>query len=415
MELHRKALQLLHHHVWQRLPPKLRRAALTRATSLLAARPDREIEAAEFVFVVGVLRTASGLGESARLCYEALRRLGVETFGVDMASALMQPVELPHYAFKDGRSHIGPGTVILHVNGPLVSLALMRLGRDFLERKRIIGYWAWELEHTPSEWRSGVPFVHEIWVPSRFTANAVADVATATPIRIVPHPVSVRPHTAASKQASAFRVLMVFNVQSGFERKNPCAAISAFRRAFGDDPSCELVVRSSRLEGYPPGRGLIDAAIEGQKNIRHLAGVMPAGELDDHYAAADAVISLHRAEGFGLVLAEAMLRGLPVVATDWSGNVDFMNESNSCPVRCTLVPAHDPQRVYDYPQWHWAEPDIDHAAELLRRLRDDTHYRLQIGQKAAQDAADLFSLNAYAVHARALLGAAVPAPTTAVE
>ncbi|MGE5511673.1 MAG: glycosyltransferase family 4 protein [Bacteroidota bacterium] len=403
MALHRKALRLAHRHVWQRLPPSLRRAALIRTTSLLAPRPQQEIAPTQPIFVAGVLRTASGLGQSARLSYEALSQLGFDTFGVDLTGGLMQPDDLADYRYRDGRLHAGPGTVLLHVNGPLVPLALMHLRRDFVRGKHIIGYWAWELDQVPDEWRAGVPFVHEVWVPSQFTATAVSRIADGKAVRTAPHPVAVRPHAAAVRQAAPFRVLVIFNCASGFERKNPCAAIAAFRQAFGADPTSELLIRASHLDSHPSARRQLEAAIGGQDNIHLIHGVAPAADIDKQYEAADVLLSLHRAEGFGLVPAEAMLRGLPVVGTNWSGNVDFMNESNSCPVRYTLVPARDPQRVYDYPRWTWAEPDIAHAAHLLRRLRDDTGYRARIGEQAAKDAAELFSPRAYGAHMRALL------------
>jgi hypothetical protein len=137
---------------------------------------------------VGYFRTASGLGESARLCAEACRALGYDTRTVDISAEHMQPTDLAHDA--DARSHVGPGTVILHINAPLVPLALLQFGRAFVKHKHIIGYWAWELELVPSEWRLGFPFVHQVWVPSRFTAGAVRQQNAVLPIRVVPHPIA---------------------------------------------------------------------------------------------------------------------------------------------------------------------------------------------------------------------------------
>jgi glycosyltransferase involved in cell wall biosynthesis len=396
MQLARHAAALLHRHVWQKLPVDLRRALFLRATTLLAPRPHHDCPPAEPIFVVGAFRTASGLGQSARLCYEALRGLGFATFGIDISSAQMQPQDLADYALVGDRAHRGPGTIILHVNAPLIPLALMALGRAFIAEKRIIGYWAWELPRVPADWRAGVPLVHEIWVPSRFTADAVSEIVQGRAVRVIPHPLPLPPLSAHNRHDHPFRVLVVFNCASGFERKNPCAAVAAFKRAFADDPGVELVIKSSNLTVYPAGRAALEREIGGRKNIRHIDATIPAAGLDALFADADVVLSLHRSEGFGLVLAEAMLHGLPVVATGWSGNVDFLNVDNGCPVRYVLVPAFDPQRLYHYPALRWAEPDTDHAAELLRRLRDDAALRSHLGGNARRTVANSLSPEAFA-------------------
>jgi glycosyltransferase involved in cell wall biosynthesis len=118
--------------------------------------------------------------------------------------------------------------------------------------------------------------------------------------------------------------------------------------------------------------------------------------LDALYADADAVISLHRSEGFGLVVAEALLRGLPVVATGWSGSTDFLSETTGMPIGYDLVPAVDPQHTYDFPETVWAEPDIAEAARALRRLRTDPEGARELGARAAAFAASAFGAAAYA-------------------
>jgi glycosyltransferase involved in cell wall biosynthesis len=316
----------------------------------------------------------------------------------------MQTQDLPDYAIADGRGCHGPGTVILQINAPLIPLALMQLGRKLLARKHVVGYWAWELEGLPDDWRFGPPCVHQVWVPSRFTADALATSHPQLPVRVVPYPLAMRPYDVSVGGGNRFRVLLVFNCASGFARKNPCAAIAAFRKAFPGDVSAELIVKSSNLDIHPPARGLLEAAMAGAANIRHIEQTLPQEGIDALYRTADAVISLHRSEGFGLVPAEAMLRGLPVVVTGWSGNMDFVSDENACPVRYRLVPAQDPQGIYHFPDQRWAEADIDHAAESLSRLKRDETYRTRIANRAAQDAAALFSLDAFASDVRKALG-----------
>jgi glycosyltransferase involved in cell wall biosynthesis len=298
----------------------------------------------------------------------------------------MQPLDQPGFSFEDGRGFIGPGVLLLHVNSPLVPLALWQLGRQFVRDKYVIGYWAWELPKVPAEWRHGLSFVHEIWVPSQFTAEAVRPISGGRPIRIVPHPVALHDRPAGSVAPSSgrpFTVLVIFDMASSFARKNPVAAIAAFHRAFGFDPSCRLLVKTSNGHVFPKGINAIMNAIGSSQNVMLIDKVMTDAELDTLYDATDVLISLHRSEGFGLTIAEAMLRGLPVVATNWSGNVDFLNSGNGLPIAYNLVPAEDPQATYHHPSISWADADVEAAALALRRLRAEPELTRQLGEAGA--------------------------------
>jgi len=397
---------LLHRHVWQRLPHSWRRAALFHAAALVASRPSSKAGATAPIIVAGVFNTASGLGESARLCYNALKSAGVSVFGIDLTAALMQPDDVPGFPFVDGRSCEGPGTLILHVNSPLVPLALCRLGRRLVGAKYIVGYWAWELPEVPPDWRHGIPFVNEIWVPSTFVADAIRPFAAGRPIHIVPHPVALSSSNGLSPPRSSdspFTVLTVFNAASSFARKNPCAAIQAFRRAFGDDRTTRLIVKGSNLSSLPQAVALLKGAADSAPNVVFMDEVMSAAEITSLYDEADVFISLHRSEGFGLTIAMAMLRGLPVVATGWSGNVDFLNDETGIPVRYRLIPARDEQGTYHHPDMMWAEPDIDEAATALRRLRADPLLRTRLGTQAAQFATRAWSPQTYTHEVRKIL------------
>jgi glycosyltransferase involved in cell wall biosynthesis len=359
------------------------------------------------VIVAGALRNASGLGESARLCHDALKPSGPPVFGIDLTVGLMQPLDHPDFAFTDGRMHEGPGTLIVHVNSPLMPLAMWRLGRRLVRDKYVIGYWAWELPDVPADWRYGIPFVHEIWVPSAFTADAVREIAGERPVRVIPHPVALRgPATIprAPRPNRPFTALLIFNMASSFARKNPLATIAAFRIAFGDDPSTRLIIKTSNGQNFPNGISWIEDAIDKANNIVFIDKTMSAGEIDALYFESDVVISLHRSEGFGLTIAEAMLRGRPVVATNWSGNVDFLCGDNGLPIPWQLAAAGDPQETYQHPSMMWADADVDAAAEALRRLRDDPELVRQLGAAAAAYAARAWGAQGYAESVRRCLG-----------
>jgi glycosyltransferase involved in cell wall biosynthesis len=299
----------------------------------------------------------------------------------------------------------GPGTVILHVNAPLAPLALLMLGRPALRNKRIIGYFAWELPDLPDDWIAALDHVHEIWVPSRFTAEAFRRHANR-PVHVVPHPVQAiaTRHRQVRGAGAPFTVLTPFNMASGFTRKNPVAAVRAFKLAFGDGATdARLILKTHHVSAYAAGHGELAAAIDGDPRITLLDRTLDRAELDKLVADSDALMLLHRSEGFGLPLAEAMGQGLPVVATNWSGNTDFMDFGNSCPVSYCLVPARDPQGSYDHAGQLWAEPSAEDAAKHLRRLHDNPALGTELGRVASLTIQERCSPKAFADRSGALL------------
>ncbi len=397
------------HGLWRSLPREFRRKALYRAIDAVAPRaPPPEKLRPGPVVVGGALSTASGLGESARLCLDALGGLGWNPGHLDV-SRLFLRADLPQ-AFSGPAAVAGEaGTLILHVNGPYMPYVAWRLGRRFLAGRRIVGYWAWELPRMGPDWRRGFRHVHEIWVPSRFTADALpAD--TPVPVRIVPHP--VRPPGVEPARdrfgiaAEAFTVLVAFDMGSAYTRKNPRAAVGAFRQAFGDDPACRLVLKVGHPGDATWAMADLAAAIAGMGNVLLIENTLSREDMAALTASVDVVLSMHRAEGFGLLLAEAMLQGIPVVATGWSGNLDFMSADDSALVGYRLVPADDPQGTYTLAGALWAEPDVGEAAAWLRRLWEDAGLRQGLGARGRDAAAARLSLDAY----RAAIGDGLPPP-----
>jgi len=205
---------------------------------------------------------------------------------------------------------------------------------------------------------------------------------------VVPPPIGTLPPRRASLTRGDFGlpdtaliVLVAFNLASSFERKNPLAAIAAFRAAFGARMDRLLVLKVANPDHFPPDFARIRDAVAGADNIRIHARTLPADDNAALFACADIVLSLHRSEGLGLVPAEAMLLGKPVIATGWSGNLDYMDSHAAALVGCRLVRARDPRLVYQIPGAVWAEPDIGEAAEQLRRLAADPVERVALGAR----------------------------------
>lgn len=387
------------HRLWRVLPRSQRQALFYALTGALAPRPDPAPPGGSPVTVAGLLSATTGLGEGARLCLNAVRSLGIPTRAIDLAAVFDQSdmpggfPDAPPPAPDEG------GTMIVHVNGPYLPFALWRMGRAAVRGRRIVGYWYWELPAVPPSWRRGLPFVHEIWAPSRFTADAIATL-TDRPIRLVPIPLAP-PHPAPIGRADfglpddAFVAMSFFHMGSSFNRKNPLGAVAAFRSAFGDDPRALLVLKVVDDGAAPAQRRRLDEAIQGAANIRLIERRLTRDEVTALLAVSDVVLSLHRSEGFGLVPAQAMQLGKPVIATGWSANLDFMDRESSILLDYRLISAEDPQGTYDLAGQKWADPDVEQAAAALRSLAADPELRERIGDLARRKAEIAFAPDAY--------------------
>ena len=355
------------HAAWQRLPRGLRRGLLFGGMALAAPRLAARPEAAGPVTIGGFLSAPTGLGEGARRMLWAMRAQGLDPATVDLTAALRQGPQ----AEPQRRPPPGGGTLILHLSGFMQPWALAALGRGAVGPKRVIGYWAWELPDLPADWRIGFRATHEIWAPSRFVADAVRR-AGSRPVRVVPHPMpppSPAPlgRDAFGLPAEAFVALAMFDASSSLARKNPLAAIRAHRAAFGDRPDRLLLLKTHGTRHAGAAWAEVAAAAQAP-NIRILDSVLPEPDRWALMAAADVLVSPHRAEGYGLAIAEAMALGLPVVATGWSGNMDFMAGPGCHALPYRLVAAEDAQTTYHHPGMRWAEPDEAALAALLQEL-----------------------------------------------
>lgn len=254
-------------------------------------------------------------------------------------------------------------------------------------RRYNVGYWFWELENFPRAWRYACHLVDEVWVNTDFVADAVRQ---AHP-RVYKIPFAVEFETPSAEldrayfglPQDAFLFLFSYDFNSSSARKNPQAVIEAFRLAFPDqDAHVALVVKSINSEQNPEPLAALKASLSGDPRIIWVDGYLTTEKMRALLNASDAYVSLHRSEGLGLGLAESMYLGKPVIATNYSGNVEFMNDSNACMVPYRLVPVESGE----YPHFEgqrWAEPDTPAAAGWMQKLVHEPDLARQIGERAA--------------------------------
>lgn len=347
--------------------------------------------------VVGFFRTPSGIGQSARLCYAALQRLGFEPYAIDLSPRFQPAGMLPPF-LGDSADNGERGPVIIHANPPELPAVTSFLGRRFLGGRMIVGYWAWELARMPHGWTRAFRYVHEIWAPSSFCADLFR-AHTAKPVRLVFH--SLPPidepadRPAFGIPAGAVAFLAACDLRSSMSRKNPRGAIRAFREAFGTARDRHLLLKITGFTGNERLLDVLRREVGDSPNISLWTTPLSPQVMHRLYASVDCVLSLHRAEGFGLIMVEGMLAGRCVIGTAWPGCSDFLTPSTALTVHGTLVPVEDPQGIYGGDQ-RWMEPDAESAARLLRMAATDANVRLSIADAGRRHAVALFSDERYA-------------------
>ena len=250
-----------------------------------------------------------------------------------------------------------------------------------------IGYWFWELENFPKKWQYATHIVDEIWVATEYMANAMRK--SGKKVVKIPFPLEFdTPIASINKDyfgidCNKFTFLFSYDFLSSIERKNPQGVIKAFKKAFpsGKD-SVRLIIKTMNAATHSTELKKLLILINSDPRIEVRDSYLSQAEMRGLIRSSDCYISLHRAEGLGLGLAEAMYMGRPTIATAYSGNLEFMNNSNSLLVPYHLVPI----AKGEYPNGDgelWAEPNIDEAALAMRKIVDDLDFRQNLGIRAS--------------------------------
>jgi glycosyltransferase involved in cell wall biosynthesis len=329
------------------------------------------------VNVCGYIRNESGLGTLARALIESVSLLDLDVALKDVSAQSVNRSDDPTFTeFDDAHPH--PVNLIC-VNADQ-AVEVRAQAESFFQSRYNVGYWCWELPTFPAKWHDRFDLFDEIWVPSSLIANALAPVSPVPVVRMPPavlahnEDIDSDPlHRERGRAALKLRpddclFLFIFDFHSYFERKNPLAVVEAFKRAFSSSDSASLVIKCVNGRSDASALGRLRAAARGAR-IRIISEYVDRSQMSDLLAASDAYVSLHRCEGFGFTIAEAMSIGKPVIATGWSGNTDFMDVSNSYPVAFELAEIQKDVGPYEAGQI-WAEPSIDHAASLMREVFD---------------------------------------------
>jgi glycosyltransferase involved in cell wall biosynthesis len=334
--------------------------------------------------LIGAIRAEMGLGQSCRLLANMIIKCNYKLSIYDME--FNDNVKKGDVGFDAYVSDAFPyGINIFHVNPIEIGRVFMKIPEAW-EGRYNIAFWLWELEEFPKEWILYCNLFDEIWAPSKFTADSIRKV-TDVPVRVIPYFVTVSHQGKLLRKdfglpEDKFLFLSMFDMNSTLGRKNPMGAIKAFKYAFSPEDSRVGMVFKINNTTKDSLVKLRDE-LKGYDNIYFITETLGKDEVNCLIESVDAFVSLHRSEGFGLVMAEAMLLGTPVIATNWSSNTEFMDKSVSCMVDYKLI--RNPKREDLYPKGCvWAESEYRQAAEYMVKLAGNEDYCRWIGKSAKQ-------------------------------
>lgn len=255
----------------------------------------------------------------------------------------------------------------------------------------------WELPHIPDHLVEAVKIFDVLIAGSEFIQSTLMNNIPGIPVLLARHPLNIPDNVVPNRirfgiPVNQFCFCTGFEPYSDPERKNPFAAIKAFQMAFPEDDGVHLIIKINNAPKDGTGNYLLTmlyALAAQDKRIMLIKQELPYPDLLSFYASCDAFVSLHRAEGLGLVPLEAMRLGKPVVSTAWSGNMSYMNYNNAALVRFDFIQTSDKSQFYGPSklgiQSYWAEPSIEHAAAMMKRVVTDNTYRAKISQHAQAD------------------------------
>ncbi len=324
------------------------------------------------VNLIGDVKAEIGLGQSCRLLADMLKASGIDFKIYDYRLP-----KVPRSSDPAWDAYIGkelPYSVnLIHINPFELKSFFMETELEMWQGRYNIGFWLWELEEFPDEWLMCTKMLDEIWTPSEFAGSSIRRKADL-PVKTIPYWVTAPCRENCGRAyfglpQEKFLFLAMYDCNSTIERKNPIGTIEAYKKAFPEeDPKVGLVLKMNNAREAEIA--LIKERLKGYNNVYFITDILEKTEVNSLIKCVDVFSSLHRAEGFGLVLAEAMIGGTPVIATNWSSNTEFMDSTCACMVDYGFVQLEKDSNLYKKGS-RWADPDISEAAEYMKRLYSD--------------------------------------------
>jgi glycosyltransferase involved in cell wall biosynthesis len=288
---------------------------------------------------------------------------------------------------------------IVHQNPDIMALFLRNYGLRTVTERINVACWVWELNAGYPEWHRFTRLFHDIWAPTHFVADSLRSVST-TPIHVVPYPVEA-PAACTYRRSdlglpeNVFLFLYVFDLASTIGRKNPMALLRAFNNAFADRRDVCLVLKYHNATCDAPAAETLQRLASGRANVRLLDMTLPASKVDGLIRLCDCFVSPHRSEGFGFNIAAAMYHGKPVIATGYSGNMDFMSKETAFLIDYELVPVGRGHAHYRE-GFGWADPSVEHLATLMKQVHDHQDAARRIAEAGRGEIVERYSTSAVA-------------------